>query len=133
MITHNIPLDSFIPHGKVIVNMENDKLNMTTNVAINTNYHRNDTPIKHYAYITQKFKLPFRIDTTVKLDSPALYFIIGNGHIGFATRSDNRPITDILGGVKMRGENKPGSQDYFDNEIPLNKNIDISIRPVLEP
>jgi len=127
MTTHNIPLQSFVAHGKVHVNTAGGVLCLNTNTALDTNFHRNDRPIRHYAHIPQRFKIPFRIDITVQLDSPAFYFIIGDGHIGFATGLDNRPITDVLGMAKMRGENKPGSQVYFDNEIPLNEYVDISI------
>ena len=127
MIRHVILPESFIPYGNVTLNKISDKFNMTADTAVNTNFHRDDSPIKHYAYIEKKFKLPFHIDLTIKIDSPALYLIIGKGHIGFATEFDNRPITDITGGTRITGENKPGSQNYFDNEIPLNEFVDISI------
>ena len=127
MIKHNIPPESFVPHGNISMNVVDGALHMSTETALNTNYHRDDSPIKHYAFIDKKFKLPFHIDMTVKIDSPALYLIIGKGHIGFATEFDNRPITDIIGITGPKSENKPGSQNYFNNEIPLNEFVDISI------
>ena len=122
MTAHHICLESFIPQGKVSVSTDKDKLRMTTNTAINTLYLRNDNPIKSYAYLSEKFKLPFRIDMTVKIDSPAMYLIIGKGHIGFATGGmDNRRITDILG-----KDSKPNTH-IFDNDIPVNVYVDISV------
>ena len=123
MITHDISLDSLTPHGKVAlnVNVNNGELCMETNTALYTHYHNNDTPINSYACVPNKYKLPFRIDMTVKIDSPALYLIVGRGHVEFATGNSHRGITDILGNYF-----KPNTY-VFDNNIPLDEYVDISI------
>jgi hypothetical protein len=123
MKTQLIPLSSFLPRGQVELKTDNE-LNMTAKSAINILYSRTDSPIKSYIYLPDEYKLhiPFRIDMTVKIDSPALYLIIGRGHIGFATGVlDNRRITDIYG-----DDFKPNSHS-FDNDLPMDKFVDISV------
>lgn len=111
MKRHEIPLASFKPCGNVSVDVHDGELNVTAN----TDFHR-----IVYAYTEDKFKIPFRVDITVKIDLPSLYLIIGKGHIVWAQDS-NRMITDILG-----GENKPNLHK-FDNFLPLNEYVDISV------
>lgn len=121
MIIHKIPLDSFLVHGSVSSNISGNELHMTTNTSINTLFSRTDTPIKSYMYLPDKYKLPFRIDMTVKIDSPAMYLIIGNGHIGLGTGDmDNRNITSIVG-----EEFKP-RQHRANNNIPMGEFVYIS-------
>jgi hypothetical protein len=77
MITHKIPLESLIPHGKVSVSMTNGELHLFTNSAFATWFVKNNTRIKSYVCLPNKYKLPFRVDMTVKIDSPALYLLVG--------------------------------------------------------
>jgi hypothetical protein len=121
MKEHNILLESFLPHGNVSVNIDAGELSMTTNTAIRTEFVYDDTPIKSYIYLTDKYKLPFRVDMTLKIDSPAFYLIVGKGHIGFATGMDNRKVTDILG-----GDFKPNIHS-FNNDLLMNDYTDISV------
>jgi hypothetical protein len=92
---HHIPLESILPKGKVTIDTSNNDLCMTAITAINTEYVYQDAPIKSFACIRGKFKLPFRIEMTIKIDSPSLYLIIGKGHISFNKSMDNRSVTDI--------------------------------------
>ncbi|MCL2512444.1 MAG: hypothetical protein FWF08_00965 [Oscillospiraceae bacterium] len=111
MITHQIPLESFTPHGKVSVNVENGVLRMTGGA---------DRGV--YIGIPNKFKLPFRIDMAAKMDSPALILKIGEGYINLNTGGmDNRRMMSIVG-----GETKPNLHK-FDNRAPLNEYFDISV------
>lgn len=121
MITHHIPLESLLPHGKVSIDINRGELCMTANAAINTEFVYSDTPIKSFAALPGKFKLPFRIDMTIKIDSPALYLIIGKGHISFNKGMDNRSVTDILG-----NDYKPNSHEY-NYFIPIGEYVDISV------
>lgn len=122
MIIHSIPLTSFLIRGPLDVNIADNELRMETKVAINTLFSKTETPIKTYLYLPDRYKLPFTIDMTVKIDSPALYLLIGKGHVGFATGIlDNRRITDVLG-----NDYKPNSH-MFDNDIPIGEYVDLSI------
>jgi hypothetical protein len=119
---YKVPLDSFLTHGQVRSQLENDALKITTDASINTRFQVSDTPIQSYAFLPDKVKLPFSIDMTVQIDSPALYLIVGKGHIGFGTgMMDNRRITDILG-----GDYKPNSH-VFENDIPIGRLVDLSV------
>lgn len=121
MVIHNIPLESLIPHGKVSVNITNGEFNLVTNSAFKTWFDKDNTPIKSYVYLPNKYKLPFRVDMTVKIDSPALYLLAGKGLIGFATGMDNRKIRDIL------GKNPKPNTHAFDNDLQMNQYVDISV------
>ena len=121
MNTHHIPLESILPKGKVAIDTSSGELCMTATTAINTEYVYQDAPVKSFACIPGKFKLPFRIDITIKIDSPSLYLIIGKGHISFNKGMDNRSVTDILG-----NDFKPNTHE-FNNFIPINEYADISV------
>jgi len=111
MIIHQIPLESFVPHGKVTVSIENNKLCIIGGIDYGA-----------YIALPDKFKLPFRIDMTAKIDSPALILRIGDGYINLNTGGmDNRRMTSIIG-----GETKPNIHK-FDNMLPLNEYFDVSI------
>lgn len=118
MKIHNICFDSFIKHGNIDLSIINNELNMTAK----TGRDYPSRPIKTYLQLPDKYKLPFRIDATVKIDSPAFHLLIGKGHVSFATGiMDNRRITDILG-----EDNKPNTH-VFDNDILLNEYNEISV------
>ena len=93
----------------------------TTDIAFNL---RGDNFKKHHIALPGSYRLPFRVDMTIRLDFPALFLFIGNGHITFASsRQDNRRIEDI---VKPSG--KPNQdRGSFDNSLPLGEFIDISV------
>ncbi|MCL2508846.1 MAG: hypothetical protein FWF05_06690 [Oscillospiraceae bacterium] len=111
MKTHNIALASFVPHGKVSVMMENGELHMTGGSDRNA-----------YAGIPGKFKLPFRVDITAKMDSPALTLRIGEGYINLNTGGmDNRRMMSVIG-----GETKPNLH-RFDHRVALDEYFELSV------
>ena len=73
MITHNVPIKSFLSLGGAEVSADNDKLHMTATTAVNNVFIYSPTPIKSYIYLPEKYKLPFRIDMSVKIDSPSFF------------------------------------------------------------
>jgi hypothetical protein len=111
MKVYNIPIESFKPHGKVSINIENEELHMTSYTDMKTSY----------ACLENKFKIPFRIDMTLKMDSPAFYWIIGNALIGFGSEDSRNPY-DII-----EGKPKKPNTHIFDNYIPVNEYVDISV------
>ena len=111
MTIYNISLESFVPHGKISVSAKNGELHMT-----------GGSDRGAYVGIPNKFKLPFRIDMTVKIDAPALILQIGKGYINLNTGGmDNRRMMSIIG-----GETKPNIHK-FDNRVPLNDYFDVSV------
>lgn len=111
MIENKIPLESFAPYGKVTISIENGELHMAGGADRDS-----------YITIPNKYKLPFRIDMTAKMDSPALILQIGEGYIHLNTGGmDNRRMMSIIG-----GETKPNIHK-FDNRVPLNEYFDISV------
>lgn len=61
-----------------------------------------------------------QIDITVNVNVPGFYLVLGNGHLSFGTRKDNRSLGDIV---------KPDctKPSFFNNEIKLNQDVHISI------
>ena len=91
MIENKVPLESFAPHGKMTVSMENGELHMIGGADRGA-----------YIELPNKFNLPFRIDITAKMDSPALILQIGDGYINLNTGGmDNRRMMSIIGGETL--------------------------------
>lgn len=73
-------------------------------------------PCQSYLRLPEKLHIPFTLRLRAALDDQALYILIGRGHVAFATGlTENRPITDILG-----GDFKPRARG-FDNELSLGR------------
>ncbi|MCL2087897.1 MAG: hypothetical protein FWH14_00270 [Oscillospiraceae bacterium] len=108
---HNIILESFVTHGKISISTENGEIHITG---------RSDRG--SYIELPNKFKLPFRIDMTAKMDSAALMLYIGDGYINLNTGGmDNRRMMSIIG-----GETKPNLHK-FDHRVPLNEYFDVTV------
>lgn len=122
MIVHKISPESLLPHGSVSCTYTDGEMHLTTSETINTLFSRWDMPIQSYVSVPGQYKLPFRIDFTIKIDSPAMYLIVGRGHVGIGTDGmDNRSITSIVG-----GEFKP-RKHRADNTIPMGEFAEIAV------
>lgn len=114
-----INLKSLENVGKVITNLKPEGLFLS---AFNQNvyFHAFEQPLKAYARLPGRYKLPLQIDLTVNVAVPGFYLILGNGHLSFGTRQDSRSIGDILNPDCK----KPHS---FSNGIKLNQDAHICI------
>ena len=126
MKENHINLGELIVHGKKETRLENGILDIWTTHSV-TPYLFNlygDSFKKHNAALPGKYRLPFRIDMTVRLDYPLFIMLIGDGHISFGSPwQDNRKTEDP---VKPSG--KPNQEgNIFENSLPLGEFIDISI------
>jgi hypothetical protein len=121
-----IDLNELTPHGRAEMKLENGILNVraTRSVAPYSSNLYGDSYRKHYVSLPGRYRLPFRLDMTVRLDYPSLYLFVGGGHITFATpRRDNRKIEDI---AKPSGKpNQDGR--FYDNSLPYGELTDISV------
>lgn len=121
MKQYKINLKSLIPKGHVFMEYKENILFMATTWAIPTSFHREHLKINSYISIPERYKLPLRIDMTVKIDSPGLYLLVGKGRISFGTGWwDNRRISDIC-----EPDTKPMCK--CNQNIPLNEFVDISV------
>jgi hypothetical protein len=111
MKKHNINLNTFLTKGSVVTEIKDDMLHMTTTRRLHENIN---------IYLPEPYKVPLRIDLTIKIDSPGLYLFFGNGHISFGTPwSDSRRIDDII---------EPNSKTrFFHNHVPMNEFVNISV------
>lgn len=121
MIKHNIDLDGLLLEGQVECKYKDNMLYMTTNRSIPTQrFDAEHLSINSYIYLPDKYKLPFRIDITAKIDAPGLYVLIGKGHVNFGTLwSDNRRIDDIAAPA--------GKTIFYHNHMAMNEFTDISL------
>ena len=116
MHTYTIDPETLLPHGAVRTRIENGALCLTATRTLNTRFQNHDTPVQSYLRLPEKLHVPFTLRIRVTLDDQALYILIGRGHVAFATGlTENRPITDILG-----GDYKPRARG-FDNGLSLGR------------
>ena len=117
---HNIALEAFKAEGGVQLDIKDNALQMSTTRTIKPDCRLGKIPVNSYIYLPELYHLPLRIDMTVKIDSPELILLIGNGHIDFGSEwSNNLRIDDILEpNLKTR---------FFDNRIPINESVDITV------
>jgi hypothetical protein len=120
-ILHNIDLSCLRPLGKVACEFVDNLLYMTTNRAIpSQRFDLEHIPINSYLLLPERYRLPLRIDLTVKIDGPGLYLLFGQGHVNIGTFwSDNRRLDDIISPERK-------TKNYH-NYIKLNEFTDISL------
>ena len=126
MQTHNIPIESLTPKKGIKAKLENGVLHVP---AEKTNLGKG----RHHIYVPGKYKLPFRIDMTVKLDffrtnqiASQLRLYIGKGNVYF--NGGHTSTTDILTITKSSvfGDNKMTSYLCY-NGIPSKEYVNISV------
>ena len=122
----HIDLKMLTPHGKANTKITDETLEIWTTHSVTSigTTDFSDKSKMHYVSLPEKYRLPFRVDMTVKLDFPAFYLLIGNGHITFASQGqDNRKIEDII-----IHTGKPNQDRYsYNNSLPLGEYVDISV------
>jgi hypothetical protein len=120
MKKYDINLDSLLSKGHIITETKNEMMLIVIPKRLSTNFDKENMSVNNYVYLPDTYKLPLRIDLTIKIDSPGLYLFLGNGHLNFGTPwSDNRRIDDIIEpNCKIR---------FFHNHIPMNEFVDISM------
>ncbi len=116
----NIELTKVISHGGVKTSVLDGVLHIETQIQ-NCRFDHIDMPLNSYIKIPQKFKLPLRIDISVKMDSPSLFVALGEGHVTFGTSFlDNRRIGDIV-------SPNPKKTGYYDNRLEMDRVHEVSV------
>ena len=133
MKTHEIDLNSFLSKGYVVSDVVVGELTMTT--TFNTGFKRVDENgekmigrkmrgnamiVPSYLYLPNKYKLPLCIDLTVKIDSPSLHIMLGDGRLTFGREQQ---FLDISGESNVL--TKPPQHPRF--YIPYSEYFTISI------
>lgn len=121
MKQHSIDLTQLTAKGQAVCEYKDNMLFMTTSRAIPTQrFDVEHLSINSYIALPDRYKLPLRIDMTVKIDSPGLYLLLGKGHINFGTLwSDNRRMDDIVDPTRKTM--------IYHNHININEFTDISV------
>jgi hypothetical protein len=126
MKEHYVDLATLSPNGKAKMRLTDGAADVWTTHSI-TDYASNlrgDSNKRHCVSLDGKYRLPFRVDMSVRLDFPALILFVGNGHITFASSGqDNRRIEDIV-----NPSGKPNQDHYsYDNSLPFGEFTDVSV------
>ena len=125
MKVHNIPLDSLVPKKPLKVKFENDELHIPVDES-------KLGKSRHHVNVPGRFKLPFRIDMTVKSKyvrtnqvASQLSLYIGDGRLYF--NGGHTSCTEILAPSKSSvfGDNKLASIVKY-NAIPSKDYVNIS-------
>lgn len=119
MNSTQIDLSRFLTHGGILAEYNNHVLELSAKTQ-NTRFHTTVQPIHSYIEIPGRFALPLRIDLTVNIRIPGLYLVLGEGHVSFGTRQDNRSIGDLF-------EHDSGKPKHFYDHVALNKDIGITL------
>ncbi len=116
-----IDLQSLTPHGGVEILSNGDVLDMAVTRAIHdVGYNIIRDKIHSYAQLPGLYRLPFRIDMTVKIDSPEMFILIGEGHVSIGSPwMENRRIEDIL--------EPSGKPKRYDNSVEYGQFAEVSI------
>lgn len=126
MTEHHIDLSSLIPRGRIETKYADSVLDIWTTrsiTPISFNLY-GDSYKGHCVALPGKYRLPLRVEMTVRLDYPSFFLFVGGGHISFASPwQDNRKIEDI---AVQSG--KP-NQDHasYNNSLPYGKYAEISV------
>jgi hypothetical protein len=126
MTEHHIDLSSLIPRGRIETKYADGVLDIWTTrsiTPISFNLY-GDSYKGHGVALPGKYRLPLRVEMTVRLDYPSFFLFVGGGHISFASPwQDNRKIEDIA----IRS-GKP-NQDHasYNNSLPYGKYAEISV------
>lgn len=121
MMKHKIELSQFLTKGEAACEYKDNLLKMTTHRSIPTKrFDVEHLSIPSYLYLPDKYRLPLRIDMTVKIDAPGLYILLGTGHVNIGTLwSDNRRMDDIAAPTRK-------TMNYH-NHINMNEFTDITL------
>jgi len=126
MQVHNIDLTAHTAHGKAEARFTDGILDVWTTQAITpVSFVIHDEKFKrHHVSLPGQYRLPFRLDMTVKLDYPAFLLFAGNGRISFASPwQDNRKIEDIAFPSGKPNQDK----GLYDNHLPFNEWVELSV------
>ena len=121
MNKHNLNLLSFAAKGHVSTAFVEPYLQVSTTRDIPTQrFDAEHLSISSYIQAPGTFRLPLRIDLTVKMNAPGLYVLLGKGHVNFGTLwSDNRRMDDIVSPARKIV--------FFDNKVDMDMLTDLSI------
>ena len=125
MRSHNINFSDMKPHGKTNIRIADNIAILWTTHSISGQQKLNVAYKKHYISLPDRYRLPLRIDMTIKLDYPAFALRIGEGHVYFASGHDTQAykIWDIT-----IPDSKPSRDNFsFDNRFPFGEYVHISV------
>ncbi|MCL2407359.1 MAG: hypothetical protein FWC95_05465 [Defluviitaleaceae bacterium] len=118
MKTHKIPLKSLSARGnKTELNVQDSELNLTCTKPLDKNCGR--------AVLPQKYKIPFRINLTLKADAANFNVLMGNGFVHFS-HAPNESGNGIRRQDVFTAKEETTKHDY-DAVIPLNEYFDLSV------
>ena len=120
-----LDLSSLTVHGKAHTKLTYDTLDIwSERSSASVAFRFNADKIREQCVsLLNKYRLPLRLDMTIKHNYPPFWLLLGNGYISFGSLRDSHKIEDIA-----FPSGKP-NQDFhaFDNNISLGEWVDISV------
>lgn len=116
MNEHMINLTQLQPHGQTYTEIRDGVLYLSS--AKENPFNVCKGIRKYYVEAPDRYRLPLRIEISVKVDSPALFMMLGGGSVDFGNRRGH--IDDICGPHS-------GKNVFFNSRIPINEFVDITI------
>lgn len=120
-----IDLATLTTHGKMHTKLADSVLDIwaeRSNTSIAFRF-RNDNIRRQCVSLPNKYRLPFRIDMTVKHDYFPFWLLVGGGYISFGSLRDSHKIEDIA-----FPSGKPNQDNHsFDSSIPRGEWVNISV------
>ena len=126
MNKHVIDLAGLTTHGRAQTKFADGIFDIWTTHSVTGNMFNlyGDTMRRHYVSLPKNYRLPFRVEMTVKLDHPSFLLLLGKGHMTFNSPwQDNRKIEDLAFPSGKPNQDK----DSYNNRFPLGEWVDISI------
>lgn len=118
MKVSHIPLESLTPRGnKTQMDLVDNQLSLTCPKPLDKNCGRAVIPIK--------FKIPFRVNLTLKADATNFNILMGNGYVHFS-HAPNESGNGMRRQDIFTGKEEPTKYDY-DAKIPLDEYFDLSV------
>jgi len=124
MTSHTISLPQLKAIGATVINHTGSATDVCTTRSINKHSYKSNCIL-----IPGRYRLPLRINMTVKLDYPEFWLLVGDGHIHFASGHDSEygKIQDIADPVSRLNSENVNEHFTFNNRIPFGEFVDISV------
>jgi hypothetical protein len=117
MTEHKIDLTQLKAHGKTYTEMRDGVISLSS-AKINPLNVCKDVQRQYYVEMPARYRLPLRVDITVKLNAPSLFIMLGDGSVDLGYRRGR--IEDILGTYN-------GKNIHFNSRVPINEFSDITL------
>ena len=107
MAEHNIVLTRLQPHGQTFTEMKDGVFWFSSDKEQPFNVCKD---IRHYyVEVPERYHLPLKVDVTAKIDSPAIYIILGAGSVSLTSRKSQLAASAVSDARKRKKDCAKGA------------------------